>query len=101
MSAARSQSDVAACLAAEHADGNLHACEFRALELDRIDARQKIHRRMRDEPGVQEVPDVGGVAAARILVVIRDEIAKLRGITLFRRGFSGIDECADLVLGCA
>ena len=42
---------------------------------------------MRDEPGVQEIPDVGGIAAACILVIIRDEIAKLRGIALLRRGF--------------
>ena len=56
---------------------------------------------MSDEPGVQEVPDVGGVAAARVLVVIRNEIAKLRGIALLRRGFGGIDECADFILGRA
>ena len=56
---------------------------------------------MCDEPGVQEVPDVGGVAAARIRIVIRDEPAKLRGVALLRRGFGGIDECANFVLGGA
>jgi hypothetical protein len=54
---------------------------------------------MRDEPGVQEVPDVRNVAAARVPVVIRNEIAKLRGIALLRRGFGGIDECTDIILG--
>ena len=56
---------------------------------------------MCDEPGMQEVPDVGGIAAARVLVVVGDEIAQPGDIALFGRGFGGIDERAKLVLGRA
>jgi hypothetical protein len=56
---------------------------------------------MRDEPGVQEIADVGGVAAAGVLVVVGDQRAKLGGAARFRRGLRRVDERADLVLGRA
>jgi hypothetical protein len=56
---------------------------------------------MRDEPGVQEIADVGGVAAARVLVIVGDEAAKLGGIARLGRGLGARDELADLVLRSA
>jgi len=53
---------------------------------------------MRDEPGVQEIADFGGIAAARVLVIIGDEAAKLGGIARLGRGLGARDQFADLVL---
>jgi hypothetical protein len=50
---------------------------------------------------VQEGADVTGPAPARVLVVVRDEAAKFRGIARLGRGFGLVDERADLVLGLA
>jgi hypothetical protein len=53
---------------------------------------------MRDQPGVQEVADLGRVAAALVLVVVGDEAAQLRGIARLGRSLGARDELADLVL---
>jgi hypothetical protein len=88
-------------LATEHADRDLDAGEFRALELNRVDARQQVDGRVRDQPGVEEVPDIRGVAALRVFVVVGDEGLEVRGIARLGRGLGGVDERADLVLGRA
>ena len=56
---------------------------------------------MRDEPGVQEVADVGRIAAALVLVIVGDEAAQLGGIARLGRGLGACDEFADLVLRSA
>ena len=56
---------------------------------------------MGDEPGVQEVADVDGVAAARVAVVVGNEAAKCGGVPLFGGSFCFIDQGANLVLGRA
>lgn len=56
---------------------------------------------MRDQPGVQEVADFGGVAPARVLVVVGDEIAQRRGVPLFGGCLGLFDQRANLVLGCS
>lgn len=56
---------------------------------------------MRDEISVQEVADLGGIAAGRILVIVGDERAKLGGVARLRGGLRRIDERADLLLGRA
>ena len=102
MSAARSQSDVALRFAAEHADRHLHARELGALELDGIDAREEVDRRVRDEPGVQA--GSGRRAASRpraILVVVGDQGAQLAGVARLGERLGLVHERADLVLGRA
>ena len=56
---------------------------------------------MRDEPGVQEIADVGRIAAALVPVVVGDEAAKFGGIARLGRGLGACDEFADLVLRSA
>ena len=56
---------------------------------------------MGDEPGVQEISDVGGVAAMRVTVVVGNEAAKCGGVPLFGSSFCLIDQGANLVLGRA
>jgi hypothetical protein len=63
---------------------------------------------MRDEPGVQEIADVGGVATALVLVVVGDQAAKVGSVARLGRGLGARDELADLVFrraggtaGCA
>ena len=56
---------------------------------------------MRDEPGVQEIPDIRGIAARSVLVVVGDEGAKVRGIARLGRDFGRVDERVDFVLGRA
>jgi hypothetical protein len=85
-------------LAAEHADGDLHPREFRAFEFDRVDARQQVDRGVRDQPGMQQVADVGGVAARRIAVVVGDEVAQPRGVPRLGRGLGLVQQRADLLL---
>ena len=100
-STARSQSESALRFTAEHADGHLHARLLGALELDGIDAREEVDRRVRDEPGMQEVPHVGGIAAARVRVVVGDEGAQLAGVACLGERLGLVHQRADLVLGRA
>ena len=56
---------------------------------------------MRDEPGVQEIADVGGVPAALVLVIVGDEAAQFGSIARLGRFLGARDQLADLVLGGA
>jgi len=53
---------------------------------------------MRDEPGMQEVADVGCIAAAGVLVIVGDEPAKPGRVARLGRSLGARDEFADLVL---
>jgi hypothetical protein len=53
---------------------------------------------MRDEPGVQEIPDVAGRLTLTVPVVVRDEVLERGGIARLGGGLGRIDECTDLVL---
>lgn len=85
--------------AAEHADRHLDARELGARELDRVDARNEVQRRVRDQIGVQEIADFRGVASGRVLVVVGDQSAQRRRVALLRGGLGGGNERADLVFG--
>jgi hypothetical protein len=50
---------------------------------------------------VQERADIRGIAPARVLVVVGDERAQIRGVASLGRGFGLVDQGADLVLGRA
>ena len=63
--------------AAQYADRDLDARKLLALKLDRVDARQQVQRRVRDEIRVQQVADARRVAACRIRIVIGDQGTKL------------------------
>ena len=56
---------------------------------------------MRDEIRVQKRPQVRGVAAACVFVVVGDERPEIRSVTRLGRDFRLRDEIADLVLGRA
>ena len=52
---------------------------------------------MRDEIRVQEVADFGGIAPARIFVVIGDEGTQIRGVAGLGGSLGFVDQGADLV----
>jgi hypothetical protein len=56
---------------------------------------------MCDEPGVEEIADLGGVAAASVLVVIGDGVTQFGGVARLGRGLDVRDESANLFLGRA
>lgn len=89
---------VALRLAAEEPDRHLDARKLLALELERVDARQQVDRGMRDEPGVQEFPDVAGRLALPVPVVVRDEVLERGGVARLGGGLGRVDKRTDLVL---
>ncbi|HEU4515706.1 MAG TPA: hypothetical protein VFR77_00250 [Steroidobacteraceae bacterium] len=52
---------------------------------------------MGDQPGVQQVPDVRGVAPARVGIVVGDEVAQGRRVAILRERLGLVDERADLL----
>jgi hypothetical protein len=46
---------------------------------------------------MQEVADVGGVAAGRIAVIVGDQVAQPGGVPRLGRGFGLVDQRADLL----
>jgi hypothetical protein len=86
-------------LAGEHADRNLESRELRALELDRVDARDQLERGMRDEIRVQQRPDFRGIATARVVVIVGDESPEFRSIARLGGELRFGDKITDRVLG--
>jgi hypothetical protein len=53
---------------------------------------------MGGQPGVQQVADIGSVAALWILVVVGDEPLEVRGVSRLGGGFGSVDKRADFFL---
>lgn len=86
-------------LAGEHADRDLESRKLRALEFDRVNARDQLERGMRDEVRVQERPDFRRIAAARVSVIVGDKRPEFRSIARLGDELRLADKITDLVLG--
>lgn len=75
--------------------------KFRAFELDRVDARQQLDGRVGDEPGVQEIAQLGGAPALRVLVVVGDELLERRSVARLGGAFGLADQRPNRVFGRA